>query len=170
MKKIIPVILAGGIGSRLWPLSRQSLPKQFSLPFDNMSLFQNTILRNISGDKISFDAPIVVTSSVFRFTVKQQLKDLGLEDARIIVEPDPKNTGPAILLASLVASEKDSNSILLVCPSDHMISQSIHYTEKITEGLSEIENDKFVLFGVRPDRPEEAWLFRTWTKKTVSML
>lgn len=108
MNKITPVILAGGTGSRLWPLSRSSYPKQFSKFFDNESLFQKSALRMISSNSLKFEPPIILTNSQYRFVILEQLRSVKINPGQIYIEPEPKNTAPAILAACLHALEKRS--------------------------------------------------------------
>ena len=107
MTCISPVILAGGSGTRLWPLSRKSYPKQFSNVMGDKTLFQQTAQRLLSSAKISFHAPITITSADFRFIVGEQLQELGIDPGAILLEPEPKNTAASILAASIFAFEKD---------------------------------------------------------------
>ena len=115
MSKITPVILAGGVGTRLWPLSRKSYPKQFSGIVHDTSLFQQCVNRVSNTDSDLFDEPIIITNNEFRFIVNQQLSQIGLESQNILIEPIGRNTAPAVLAASLYAYNNDPNSILLAC-------------------------------------------------------
>ena len=99
MAQIQPVLLAGGSGSRLWPLSRKSYPKQFSNLIGNKSLFQQSAMRLTSSPYLSFANHLTITNSDFRFIVAQQLQEIGIDLGSILIEPESKNTGPAILAA-----------------------------------------------------------------------
>lgn len=121
MTEIIPVLLAGGSGTRLWPLSRKSYPKQFSNLMGEQSLFQQSALRLTSSDVVKFAPHITMTNSDFRFIVGEQLQSVGIQPGCILIEPEGKNTAPAVLAASLFAFERDAEAILLVAPSDHVI-------------------------------------------------
>ena len=121
MTFIHPVLLAGGSGTRLWPLSRKSYPKQFSKLIGDTTLFQSSAQRLLSSDIIQFAPHITLTNSDFRFIVGEQLQEIGIDPGPVLIEPQPKNTAAAILAASIFANMKDQNAILLVAPSDHVI-------------------------------------------------
>ena len=144
MRPIIPVLLAGGSGKRLWPLSRKSYPKQFSNIIGTNSLFQQSALRLISSDKILFKKHITVTNSDFRFVVSEQLQKIGVDPGPILIEPESKNTAPAILAASLYAKSIDKDSILVVSPSDHLIPDISAFHDTLSRGLNEVLNGKIV--------------------------
>ena len=157
MDSIIPVLLAGGSGNRLWPISRKSYPKQFFQLEGKNSLFQETALRLISSDKLSFKPHITLTNSDFRFIVSEQLNAVGINPGPIILEPELKNTAPAILSASIFASEKNADAILLVAPSDHIIPNVQAFHSAILKGLKETQNRKIVTFGIKPTHPETGY-------------
>ena len=113
-----PVLLCGGSGTRLWPLSRKSYPKQFSSLVGEESLFQASA-RRLSGP--GFAAPVIVTGSDFRFIVTEQLAQAGVSPDAILIEPAARNTAPAILAAALVLQRQDPQAVVLVAPSDHVI-------------------------------------------------
>ena len=120
MTSVVPIILAGGVGARLWPVSRKSCPKQFAALIGGFSLFQQSVLR-VQGD--GFVKPLIVTSEEYRFLVSQQLNDLGV-DADIVLEPEGKNTAPAILAAAMISQKLETDSLLLVMPSCSLLSIS----------------------------------------------
>lgn len=157
MFKITPVLLAGGFGTRLWPVSRKSYPKQFSKLIGDVSLFQQSAMRLTSSDKIEFLNHTTVTNSDFRFIVSDQLQGAGLDTGTIIIEPEGKNTAPAILAASFYASKQDKNAILLVAPSDHVISDVNSFHDILLEALPSIEDGNIVTFGIIPSRPETGY-------------
>ena len=157
MTKITPIILAGGSGTRLWPLSRKSYPKQFSNLIGEYSLFQKSASRLISSDLVVFKQPIILTNSDFRFIITDQLKEVDIDPGHILIEPESKNTGPAILAASLYALKNDPDAVLLVAPSDHVILDEAKFHSAINLGLSETKNGNIVTFGVAPDRPETGY-------------
>ena len=163
---IYPVILCGGSGTRLWPLSRKSNPKQFSPLNGETSLFQQTVTR-IQGP--AFGEPIVLTNSDYRFTVDEQLKDVGITDATIMIEPESRNTAPAILCAALSLQDKP-DAVLMVMPSDHIVSDEIAFLEGVRAANEAANAGKLVTFGVRPTRPETGYgyleIFDELTKYT----
>ena len=157
MSKITPVILAGGHGSRLWPLSRSSYPKQFSKIISDKSLFQSTAMRCTSSESLEFMPPITMTNAAFRFIVAEQLQEIGIDPGPILIEPSVQNTAPSILAASLYAHKQDSESILLVTPSDHVVPNDKAFHHAISKGLDPIKDNKIVTFGIAPTRPETGY-------------
>ncbi len=153
MTSIVPVLLAGGHGNRLWPLSRKSYPKQFAKLLGETSLFQQSVLRLCSSDIIDFEPHITLTNSDFRFIVTEQMQDLGIDPNYIILEPEPKNTAPPILASSLFAYQKDPNTILLVTPSDHVIPDIKAFHHSVKLGINQVNNGKIVTFGIKPSSP-----------------
>ena len=154
--KIIPVILSGGFGSRLWPLSRKCFPKQFlALTGTKFSLLQQAVKRTHGLD---VSAPIVVCNGDHRFLIAQQLQEIGVKGASIILEPKGRNTAPAIALAALEAKFKEQEDVLLlVLPVDHVI-RDVTAFEKAIVKASEFAKDKaLVTFGIRPTRPETGY-------------
>jgi mannose-1-phosphate guanylyltransferase/mannose-1-phosphate guanylyltransferase/mannose-6-phosphate isomerase len=150
MSEIVPVILCGGSGTRLWPSSRKEFPKQFSNLVGNGSLFQQTI-RRLSGP--GFEAPVIMTNDGFRFLVRQQLADLGLHDAQIVLEPVGRDTAPAILAAALL-SKDNPDRILLVAPSDHLVRDTDAFLRFVEFGKQACLGGNLVTFGITPDYPE----------------
>src|SRR6056300_926754 len=121
MTKIYPVLLAGGSGTRLWPLSRKSYPKQFSKLVGDATLFQESALRLTTSDAIEFAPHITLTNADFRFIIGEQLQEVGIDPGPILIEPEAKNTAAAILAATIFAYSHDENAVLLAAPSDHLI-------------------------------------------------
>ena len=153
-KSIIPIILCGGTGSRLWPLSRESYPKQY-LSLDgaeSKSLLQKTQER-IKGLK-NIKPPILICNEDHRFIVAEQMKEIGINPYSILLEPFGRNTAPAITLASLLALEKEEDPILIVLSSDHQITDTLQFVKTINNGLSYAKENRLVTFGVIPDSPE----------------
>ena len=148
---LIPVILAGGTGSRLWPLSRSLFPKQFHALFSDHSLLQDTLLR---AAKVSDAAPIIVCNEEHRFLVAEQCRSIGLAWHRIILEPEGRNTAPAIGLAALAAPE---GSTLLVLPSDHLIQDQAGFGAAVSAAQKAAEQGGLVTFGVEPGHPETGY-------------
>ncbi len=151
---IMPVIITGGSGTRLWPLSRKLFPKQFINLFGSGSLFQKTCER-VRADK--FDKPVIMASSDHRFLVAEQMQQIDIEPERIILEPVSRNTAPAILVASLLAAKKDKNSLLLVMPADHVIDDSEKFRNNVTDGVELAKKGNIITFGVTPDSPNTGY-------------
>lgn len=157
INKIYPILLAGGTGKRLWPLSRKSYPKQFSQLLGHKTLFQQCAIRTTSTEKISFASHLTITNSDFRFIVGEQLQEIGVDPGTIVIEPESKNTAAAILAASVFLYKLDEDAKLLVTPSDHLIPDTESFHEAIFDGLSHIENGKMVTFGIKPTRAETGY-------------
>ena len=145
---MIPVILSGGSGSRLWPLSRKNKPKQFLTLFHDSSMFQSTLTRLNGLD--SLEAPLIVCNNEHRFMVAEQLQEIGLEANGIILEPCARNTAPAIALAALKAMDKGEDPLLLVLAADHLISNVESFHKAIEQARILAEQDKLVTFGIQP--------------------
>ena len=157
MTVITPVLLAGGSGTRLWPLSRKSYPKQFSNFIGDKSLFQQSALRLTSSDVVKFASHITMTNVDFRFIVGEQLQEVGIDPGPILIEPEGRNTAPAILAASIFAAGRDADAVLLVAPSDHVIPDVEAFHEALARGLDAVLNGKIVTFGITPTRPETGY-------------
>nr|WP_010394858.1 mannose-1-phosphate guanylyltransferase/mannose-6-phosphate isomerase [Paracoccus sp. TRP] len=151
---ITPVLLAGGSGTRLWPVSRKSFPKQFAPLVGEESLFQASA-RRLSGPR--YAAPLVMTNADFRFIVAEQLDQIGVTPAAILIEPAGKNTAPAILAAALAAVENDPDAILLVAPSDHVVPDAEAFGRAVDLGLPAARAGHIVTFGIAPTRPETGY-------------
>ena len=156
-KKFIPVILCGGSGSRLWPLSRKSYPKQFLTLEGNieLTLLQKTLKRLESFENIS--KPIIICNEDHRFLVAEQCRAIDVVPEEIILEPVGKNTASAIALASLRALDIYKDANLIVLSSDHIIKNEQQFLEAVECGLDLSFNNKIVTFGVVPDRPETGY-------------
>jgi len=154
MQKITPVILCGGSGTRLWPLSRKSYPKQFAPLLGDVTLFQNSAQR-LSGPM--FNAPVIVTNSDFRFIVTEQLQEIGIDPGAILIEPEGRNTAPAVLAAALFISSQDPYATILVAPSDHIVPNIAAFHAAIVEGLNATKRGQMVTFGIKPTHPETAY-------------
>ncbi len=159
MPRITPVILCGGAGTRLWPLSRRSYPKQFARLGGDQTLFQACASRlsGTAGDLV-FAPPLTVTNSDFRFIVPEQLQEIGIDPGPILIEPEGRNTAPAVLAAAFCAAARDRDAVLLVAPSDHVITDIEAFHAAITEGLRAIEDtDQMVTFGITPTHAETGY-------------
>ena len=154
--KIIPVILCGGSGTRLWPKSRTSLPKQFlSFNENKLSFLQLTLKRINTMDGV--EKPIIVCNEDHRFITAEQLREINITAQSIILEPSPKNTCPAIALAAIRSLKIDPNAIILVLPSDHLIKKNNIFLEKIKESIKFAEENKIITFGIIPNSPETGY-------------
>ena len=153
---LIPVILAGGIGSRLWPVSRADRPKQFQPLLGDLSLFQHTAQR--CADSQRYGPPIVVTGAEYREMALDQLAEIGVEPAHIIAEPEGRNTAPAITLAALIAGDSNPDAFLLVLPSDHLIQDDAVLRDAIDTARELAANDAlFATFGIQPNTAETGY-------------
>ncbi|WP_425041440.1 mannose-1-phosphate guanylyltransferase/mannose-6-phosphate isomerase [Primorskyibacter sp. S187A] len=151
---ITPIILCGGSGTRLWPLSRRSYPKQFVEMIGEGSLFQQSAQR-CQGEM--FAAPIAVTHSDFRFIVTQQLSDIGIDPGAVLIEPSARNTAPALLAAALVQAERDPAAIMLAAPSDHLVTDVARFHDTLARGAEAAATGAIVTLGITPDRPETGY-------------
>jgi len=149
---ILPVILSGGSGTRLWPLSRKMHPKQLLPLINETSLLQDTINRLTVSPDIS--RCVVICNEEYRFMVAEQVHNSGISQSDIILEPVGKNTAPAIALAAITAQEKGDDPVLLVLPADHVIQDIDAFLQALTTGEQQAEQGRFVTFGIIPDRPE----------------
>jgi len=151
-RPIVPVILSGGSGTRLWPLSRKARPKQMMTIGGGTTMLQRTAAR--VGDRDLFAAPLVVVGAGQANAVAAQLAELGASDAQLIVEPEGRNTAPAIALAALAAGPDD---LLLVMPSDHLIGDADSFAAAVARAAPVAADGWLVTFGVRPSRPETGY-------------
>ena len=147
---IIPLIMCGGAGTRLWPASREDRPKQFLRIFGKLSSFQETLLRVCDGDV--FSRPIVITNERYRFLVAEQLSEIGVE-ADILLEPLRRNSAPAIAAGSTFALARGGDSAILALAADHLVTDNQAFVAACQEARGAVESGKIVAFGVRPDRP-----------------
>jgi mannose-1-phosphate guanylyltransferase/mannose-6-phosphate isomerase len=154
MVKITPVLMAGGSGTRLWPVSRKSFPKQFAQLIGDETLFQASARRLTGPD---FQAPVVMTNSDFRFIVAEQLEQVGIDAGQILIEPAGRNTAPAILAAAMMVSATDPDGLVLVAPSDHVIPDADAFTAAVLQGAGPASEGRIVTFGITPDRAETGY-------------
>lgn len=156
--RITPVILAGGSGTRLWPLSRKSYPKQFVPLVGDNTLFQSVARRLSGGTEIfAFDRPMVLTNALFRFIIAEQLTQEGIDPDAILIEPEGRNTAPAVLAAALHLSTRNPDAVMLVAPSDHVVPDVAAFHEAVGKGLAAIDNGDLVTFGIQPTRAETGY-------------
>lgn len=155
---MIPVILSGGSGTRLWPLSRSSYPKQFLSITEEKTLFQLTLERvsNLNHSLINFQNPIIVTNENHRFIVAEQLRQQST-NAKILLEPVARNTAPAIAAAAQLALSYGEDPVLLILAADHVIQQQEAFNQAIEAGLVAAEAGQLVTFGIVPTRPETGY-------------
>ena len=155
--KITSVILCGGSGTRLWPLSRQHYPKQFLKLVGDTTLFQQSVIRAIAlqNDDIQIEEILIVTNENHRFLVLEQLDELKLKTpVRILLEPEPKNTAPALTLAALAAQDTNPDSVLVVTPADHYVKDLNQFTLAMREAINAAEDKTIVTLGINPTRPD----------------
>lgn len=155
--KITPVILCGGSGTRLWPLSRQHYPKQFLKLVGDATLFQQSISRAVSleNNDIQIEEILIVTNENHRFLVLEQLDKLKLKvPTRILLEPKPKNTAPALTLAALAAQDTNPDAVLVVTPADHYVKDLNQFTLAMREAIRAAEDKTIVTLGINPTRPD----------------
>jgi mannose-1-phosphate guanylyltransferase/mannose-6-phosphate isomerase len=155
--KIIPVILSGGAGTRLWPLSRALYPKQFLklLPDDERSLLEATLTR--LPKRSGFTAPLVICNADHRFLVGDAGEAAGVTPLAIMLEPSARNTAPAIAVAALYGLALDTDALLVVMPSDHLIRDEAAFRAAIARALPVASQGRLVLFGIVPDRPHTGY-------------
>ena len=148
-RRIIPLIMCGGAGTRLWPASREVHPKQFLPLFGTRSTFQETLLR--VSDATLFERPIVITNAAYRFMVLEQLAEIGLE-ADVLLEPMRRDSGPAIAAGAAFAQTRDGEAIVLALAADHVVRDTGAFVAACREGLAAAEAGRIVTFGVEPER------------------
>lgn len=149
---IHPVVLSGGAGTRLWPLSRELYPKQMHALAGERTLLQQTVLR--AADRNLFAAPILIANDEHRFVVAEQLRQIGVEDAHIVLEPTGRNTGPAAAVAALLVAREDPEALLLLMPSDHVIGDDDAFSRAIAIAAKAATQGRLMTFGIAPNQPE----------------
>ena len=150
---IIPILLAGGAGTRLWPVSRDALPKQFLPLIGDKSTYQETLLR---VQDAMFAPPIVITGPNFHFFARRQAEDVGIE-ATIVIEPMRRDSGPAIAAATAVASQRDPNAVVLALAADHIIPDVDAFRATCRAGRVAAEAGRIVTFGIKPTEPKTSY-------------
>ena len=158
MSLIYPVILCGGSGTRLWPLSRKSYPKQFVPLLGDTTLYQACAQRLAPGaSEIPLAKPVIVTNADFRFVVTEQLQQIGLDPGPVLIESAGRNTAPAVLAAALHLQASDPGAVMLVAPSDHVVPDPAAFRAAVARGLDRVAAGDLVTFGITPDRPETGY-------------
>ena len=154
--KVTPVVLCGGSGSRLWPLSRSGFPKQFLVLSGSESLFQQTLRRilPVESPEFQLSTPLIVTNEEHRFLALEQFRELDCGEAVFLLEPEGRNTAPALTLAALQAVEDGQDSLLVVMPADQTIKNDQAFLESLQKCLSAAQNGDILTMGVKPTRPE----------------
>ena len=154
MTKIVPIILAGGAGTRLWPVSRDALPKQFLPLVGERSTYQDTLLR--VADPALFAPPIVITGGDFRFFAKRQAEDVGI-DATVVIEPMRRDSGPAVAAAATLARNRSAEAVVLALAADHVILDVEEFRAACRAGLEAAEAGRIVTFGITPTVPKTSY-------------
>ena len=149
---IHPVILSGGSGTRLWPLSRTLYPKQLLSLSGRESAFQQTLSRVADGKQ--FDAPLIIANEEHRFIIAELTREAGVTPRAIVLEPVPRSTAPAACIASLIVAETDPHGLTLMLPSDHVIEDRIAFHSAVNRAAMAASSGLLVTFGISPDRPE----------------
>jgi len=148
-RKVIPLIMCGGAGTRLWPASREVRPKQFLPLFGARSTFQDTVMR--VADASLFERPIVITNAAYRFMVLEQLTEIGVE-ADVLLEPMRRDSGPAIAAGAAFALNRDKDAVVLALAADHVVSDTPAFVAACRQGLVAADAGRIVTFGIRPER------------------
>jgi mannose-1-phosphate guanylyltransferase/mannose-6-phosphate isomerase len=151
---IVPVILSGGSGSRLWPISRESFPKQLWPLISEHSLLQQTARRGVGP---GFAAPMVVCNQEHRFLVAEQLREAGIEDARVVLEPVGRNSAPAIAAAALLLAEHDPQTVMWMMAADAFIADTPALLRALESAVTATRGGRIVTFGMKATRPETGY-------------
>ena len=159
MIQVSPVILCGGSGTRLWPLSRTGFPKQFLCLTGNKSLFQQAAQRlaALGNDSIQVADPVIVSGEDHRFLASEQLREVGIALGTALLEPTGRNTAPALTLAALAAVQNGQDPVLVVTPADQTIANTEAFTSAVQQAIAQAEQCNIVILGVIPDKPETGY-------------
>ena len=153
-RRITPVILSGGSGTRLWPLSRDVYPKQFTRLLGDMSTLQQTVIR--VSDATVFEPPVIITNEAYRFLVRDQLQEVGT-NAQIVLEPVRRDSGPAIAAAAMFVAATDAEALILVLAADHVIKDTRTFVSDCQKAASVASQGLIVTFGIHPTEPSDAY-------------
>jgi mannose-1-phosphate guanylyltransferase/mannose-6-phosphate isomerase len=175
MIQVTPVVLCGGSGTRLWPLSRTGFPKQFLCLTGNESLFQQAAQRlaSLGNDCIQVAAPVIVSGEDHRFLASEQLREVGIAMGTALLEPIGRNTAPALTLAALAAVQNDQDPVLVVTPADQTITNPAAFTPALQQAIAQADQGNIVILGITPDKPETGYgyirieRFRSEPKPTI---
>jgi mannose-1-phosphate guanylyltransferase / mannose-6-phosphate isomerase len=154
MRQVLPFILCGGVGSRLWPLSREAYPKQFYRLTGPETLFQQTY-RRLSGPP--FGDVCVLANFRHRFLIAEQLEEIGAVTSNLVLEPTGQNTAPSACIAALIAAAQSQDALILLAPSDHLIPDREAFAAAVERGISAADRDALVVFGITPDCPHTGY-------------
>jgi mannose-1-phosphate guanylyltransferase / mannose-6-phosphate isomerase len=159
MIQVTPVILCGGSGTRLWPLSRAGFPKQFLCLTGNESLFQQAAQRlsALGNGSIQVVAPVIVSGEDHRFLVSEQLREMGIALGTALLEPMGRNTAPALTLAALAAMQNGQDPVLVVTPADQTIAKPAAFTAAVQQAIAQAERGNIVILGITPEKPETGY-------------
>jgi mannose-1-phosphate guanylyltransferase/mannose-6-phosphate isomerase len=159
MIQVTPVILCGGSGTRLWPLSRTGFPKQFLCLTGNESLFQQAAQRlaALGSEQIQVASPVIVSGEDHRFLASEQLREVGIDLGSALLEPLGRNTAPALTLAALAAVQNGQDPVLVVTPADQTIAKPAAFTAAVQQAIAQAEQGNIVILGVTPDKPETGY-------------
>ena len=157
--QVWPVVMAGGSGTRLWPLSRSGFPKQFLVLSGNTSLFQQAVsrLQGLADEGIGVAAPVVVGNEEHRFLVLDQLRELKAEPSAVLLEPMGRNTAPAVTLAALQAEATGSDPVLVVTPADQTVTDGTAFTQSLRNAVRAAAGGAITILGITPDKPETGY-------------
>ena len=156
--KLSPVILAGGGGTRLWPLSREHYPKQFLKLFDENTLLQNTLLRlDDLNTSIEVSDPLIICNEAHRFLVAEQCAQISRNVSNIILEPEGRNTAPALTIAAIQIIKNNDDAIIIMMPADHIIEKVDLFHQAIKAGVGMAQDNYLVTYGIKPAAPETGY-------------
>jgi mannose-1-phosphate guanylyltransferase/mannose-6-phosphate isomerase len=173
MIQVTPVILCGGSGTRLWPLSRTGFPKQFLCLSGNTSLFQQATQRlvDLASDSIQVAIPVIVSGEEHRFLVAEQLREVGISLGTALLEPTGRNTAPALTLAALTAIQSGQDPVLVVTPADQTVTNPVAFSAAVQQAIALAAQGNVVILGVTPDKPETGYGYiRTEKSRNESSL